>query len=105
MVLKKISLLRKDINTDKHLKKLGKLKNAIEENSIFKDEHIDILIREKQISSRMATSLINDSDIVAGIIENLIEVTELLYGTTDSLFESLDVMVGSYTRRPMTEDD
>jgi len=104
-VLREAYLIRKDSDPDKHLRKLKKLKDDIEENSIFKDEHIDILIREKQISSGMASSLINDSDIVAGMIENLIEVAELLYGTTDSLFESLDVMVGGYTRRPMTEDD
>ena len=104
-VLRETYLIRKDSDPDKHLRKLKKLKDDIEENSIFKDEHIDILIREKQISSGMASSLINDSDIVAGMIENLIEVAELLYGTTDSLFESLDVMVGGYTRRPMTEDD
>lgn len=104
-VLRETYLIQKDSEPDKHLRKLRKLKYEIEENSIFKDEHIDILIREKQISSSMATSLINDSDIVAGMIENLIEVAELLYGTSDSLFESLDVLVGDYKRRPMTEND
>ncbi|MEN8121025.1 MAG: Na/Pi symporter [Bacteroidota bacterium] len=93
-VLRETYLIRQDLEPYKHLKILQKLKYEIEENSIFKDEHIDILIRDNKITGSMATSLINDSDIVAGMIENLIEVAELLYGTSDSLFESLDVLVG-----------
>jgi len=102
-VLRETYLIHHDSEPDKHLRKLQKLKSEIDENSIFKNEHIDILIREKQISSSMASSLINDSDTVAGMIENLIEVAELLYGTSDSLFENLDVLVGDYTRSPMVE--
>lgn len=102
-VLRETYFIEKDSEPDKHLRKLQKLKFEIEEHSIFKDEHIDILIREKRISSSMASSLINDSDLVDGMIGNLIEVAELLYGTSDSLFESLDVLVGDYTRRPMVE--
>ncbi len=104
-VLREIYLIRKDLEPDKHLKILQKLESEIEENSIFKNEHIDILIRDKKITSSMATSLINDSDVVAGIIENLIEVAELLYGTNDSIFESLDVLISNYTRSPISEND
>ncbi len=102
-VLRETYMIQEDLEPDKHLRKLRKLKYDIVENSIFKDEHIDFLIREKQISSSMASSLINDSDIVASMIENLVEVAELIYGTSDSLFESLDVLVGDYTRKPMVE--
>jgi len=96
-VLRTTYLLRKEDNPEKHLKKLKKLRRGAEEHTVFTSSHIDNLIREKLISSNMASSLINDSDVVVSIIENLIEVAELLYGTDDSLFEGLDVLVGNYT--------
>ncbi|MBN1251728.1 MAG: Na/Pi cotransporter family protein [Bacteroidales bacterium] len=98
-VLRETYLLRKDKNPEIHLKNLSLLRKGAEEHTVFTSKHIDNLIREKLISSNMASSLINDSDIVARMIENLIEVAELLYGTKDTLFESLDVLVGDYTSK------
>ena len=52
------------------------------------DGSLDKLIREKKISSSMATSLLNDSEIVANLIKRLIETTELLYIHSDTLIGS-----------------
>ena len=49
---------------------------------------LDELIREKAITSKMATSLMNDSALVARICEKLIQVAELLYMQSDTILES-----------------
>jgi len=65
--------------------KLEKQKEKIRENDVLFNGTLDRLIRDKAITSKMASSLINDSAIVASISKNLIKAAELLYIETDVL--------------------
>lgn len=94
-VMRETYYLRKEHEPEKRLDLLSKMHKDIMKESILTSGVIDKLIREDLISSRMATSLINDSDIVNSMIENFIEIAVLLYGTKDLLFENGAVVEGS----------
>ncbi len=87
-VLREIHFTQKDNNPQTHLKNLRALKEKAITSDLLLDGTLDKLIREKKISSSMATSLLNDSDIVANLIKRLIETTELLYIHRDTLIGS-----------------
>lgn len=84
-VLREIYVTQKDTNPESHLIRLEALKEKAIQSDLLLDGTLDKLIREKKISSTMATSLLNDSDIVANLIKRLIDTTELLYIHSDTL--------------------
>lgn len=86
-VLREIYLTRKDEAPERHLEHLKSLKAKAIKSDVLLDGTLDNLIREKKISSVMATSLVNDSQHVANIIKKLIETAELLYIESDTLME------------------
>lgn len=85
VVLREIYTTRKDAQSERHLEKLEKLKAKAEKSDVMINGSLDALIREHKITSKMATSLANDSEVVARISEHLIETTELLYIDSDTL--------------------
>jgi phosphate:Na+ symporter len=87
-VLREIYATQKDNNPETHLKRLEALKEKAIKSDLLLDGTLDKLIREQKISSTMATSLLNDSDIVANLIKKLIDTTELLYTHSDTLIAS-----------------
>jgi phosphate:Na+ symporter len=87
MVLREIYLTRKDKHPEKHLERLEALKEKAIKSDVLIDGTLDKLIRERKISSVMATSLANDSDNVAGITRKLIETAELLYINSDTIIK------------------
>ncbi|MBJ6368106.1 Na/Pi cotransporter family protein [Snuella sp. CAU 1569] len=89
-VLREIYITGQDSNPEMHAKKLKKLKSKAVKNDALVDGTLDKLIRDNKISSVMATSLANDSDIVADISKKLIETAELLYIKQDSLLANLE---------------
>ncbi len=84
-VLREIYLTRKDESPEVHSNRLDALKEKAKKSDVLIDGTLDKLIREKKISSVMATSLANDSDNVTGITKKLIETAELLYIDSDTL--------------------
>jgi phosphate:Na+ symporter len=78
-ILREVYLTRKDENPESHLKRLEKLKNKAMKSDALIDGSLDKLIREKKITSVMATSLANDSNTVARVSQQLIEIAQLLY--------------------------
>jgi len=84
-VLREIYFTRKDETPELHLERLERLKENAVKSDVLLDGTLDKLIREQRISSVMATSLANDSDIVADIMKRLIETAELLYINSDTL--------------------
>ncbi len=62
------------------LEKLRELSREAEESIRRGNLEIDHLIREKEVTPQMASSLVNDHDNVNDMIENLIEVAFILYG-------------------------
>ncbi len=87
-VLREIHFTQKANDPQAHSKNLSALKVKAIKSDLLLDGTLDKLIREKKISSSMATSLLNDSDIVANLIKRLIETTELLYTHRDTLIGS-----------------
>ncbi|MBI9036055.1 MAG: Na/Pi cotransporter family protein [Bacteroidales bacterium] len=86
-VLREIYLTRKDETPEAHLERLETLKEKANKSDVLIDGTLDKLIRERKISSIMATSLANDSDHVASITKRLIEIAELLYIDSDTLIK------------------
>ena len=86
-VLREIYLIKNDVDPETHLEKLKKLKEKSAKSDVLVDGTLDKLIREKKISSVMATSLANDSSNVAGITKKLIETAELLYKNSDTIID------------------
>lgn len=86
-VLREIYFTHKDETPEAHLERLEALKDKADKSDVLIDGTLDKLIREKKISSVMATSLANDSDNVAAISKRLIETAELLYINSDTLIK------------------
>lgn len=86
-VLREVNLIKSSENPSEHLYRLEKLKAKADKSDVLLDGTLDKLIRERKISSVMATSLANDSDNVADIMKKLIETAELLYVDSDTLIE------------------
>lgn len=87
-VLREIYLLQNSEQPELHLEKLEKLKHKAQKSDALIDGSLDYLIRDKKISSTMATSLANDSATVASITKRLIETAELLYIDSDTLLRN-----------------
>ena len=84
-VLRKVYTLPSIENPASHLKMLEALKKKAEKSDILLNGSLEKLIQEKNISSEMASSLVNDSENIARIMKRLIETTELLYINTDTI--------------------
>ena len=92
IILREVYNLKKIDQPGKpQLKAIEKLKAKASKSDVLIDGTLDKLIRKGLITPEMASSLINDSDNVAGISKNLLEVAEILYFQTDTLlFEEDD---------------
>lgn len=86
-VLREVYLIKKAEDPESHLERLENLKAKADKSDVLIDGTLDKLIRERKISSVMATSLANDSDNVADIMKKLIETAELLYVESDTLIK------------------
>ena len=84
MILREIHLTKVAEDPSSHLDRLEDLKNKAKKSDVLMDGSLDRLIRENKISSVMATSLANDSEIVARITSSLIETAQLLYIDIDT---------------------
>ncbi len=69
-------------------KKIKRLKKLAKKEDYLLDGTLDNLIRQQKISSRMASSLANDSHNISVISTKLIEATELIYFHTDSFLKN-----------------
>jgi len=86
---KKISRLVKE-HIDKRQEKLIKHYFKIEKNDVLFDGTIDRLIRNNEITSEMASSLMNDSSLTSSINKHLIKAAELLYTNQDILMSEVN---------------
>ena len=74
-------------NLEAQHQKLLELQQKAKLHDVLVNGRLDELIRDKLIDSQMATSLMNDSALVARICEKLINVAELLYIQSDTILE------------------
>ena len=84
-VMREIYRTRNVKDIEEQQKKLMNLKRKAKMHDVLINGKLDYLIRERLITKGMATSLMNDSALVAKIVEWLINVAELLYFHSDSI--------------------
>jgi len=84
-VMREIYRTRNAKDIEEQQKKLMNLKRKAKMHDVLINGKLDYLIRERLITKGMATSLMNDSALVAKIVEWLINVAELLYFHSDSI--------------------
>lgn len=74
-----IEKIKENSNDIKALKTLELLRESIKNLDSVKNNKIDSLIREDKITSKMATSLINDSSFTYDVTQKLIQVATILW--------------------------
>lgn len=84
-VLREVYNLPMDGTSETYQKRLMDLRKRTNKKLKSDNEEINRLIREKLITTDMASSLVNDHDNVHNILNNLITVAELLYCRRDTL--------------------
>lgn len=87
-VLRVIYLFRTQDDNEKFYSKLVKLKKESKKAIHHSNSSINKLIRDDLVTSKMASSLINDNDNVNKAIEKMITIAELIYGEIDTLLEN-----------------
>ena len=83
--LRVIYSISQGIDPEKYLKDLQELEKFTHERMERGNIEIDALIRNDEITTDMASSLVNDQDHVEDLVEKLIIVAELLYISKDPL--------------------
>ena len=84
---RQIHQIKSSEHPDKHLQKLKKLKEKVERHDVLMDGTIDRLVRSSEITSEMATSLMNDNLYTTTISRNLVAIVELLYMQSDTILD------------------
>ena len=87
-VLRVIYLFRTQEDKELFYSKLLKLKNESNRAIHHSNNSINKLIKDDLVSSKMASSLINDNDNVNKAIGKMITIAELLYGEIDTLLDN-----------------
>lgn len=87
-VMREIYRTEKVEDLNEQHNKLKRLQKKAKYHDVLINGKLDELIRDKKINSKMATSLMNDSALVARICEKLITIAELLYIESDSILEN-----------------
>jgi phosphate:Na+ symporter len=82
-------------NITEQYEKLKKLRDKAKSHDVLVNGRLDNLIREHKIDSDMATSLMNDSALVALSCERLITVAELLYFKCDTILDNVHTNTGN----------
>lgn len=88
-VLQIIHKLSIDKNPKSFLETLERIRVKAREDDVLMSGSLDNLIRNKLITSEMATSLANDSKHVADICRHLVSAAQLLYIQSDTILEDL----------------
>lgn len=82
-VLRRLERVRECSDDSTMVLSLDELKIGMKENDIQLLNRLDKLVRENMISTKIATSLINDSSYAYDVTKNLVKMAEVLYSTGD----------------------
>jgi phosphate:Na+ symporter len=86
-VMREIYRIESSEDIQSQHEKLLSLQQKAKMHDVLVNGKLDKLIRDRLITSKMATSLMNDSALVARICEKLITVAELIYINADTILE------------------
>jgi len=78
-LIRELELVRIQPEDESHILALDNLRLEMKERDNHLNERIDLLIREKQINSHQATSLMNDSHYAFSITEKLVDMASILF--------------------------
>ncbi len=87
-ILRMLQNVKNAPDPTKYAKRIKKLKKLAEKEDFLLDGTIDKLVRDKKITSAMASSLANDSHNISIISKKLIEATELIYLHSDTFLSN-----------------
>jgi len=90
-LLRDIAAIAATEESENTLLLLSKLKLQTQKNDILSNGRLDELIRKKEITNNMATSLMNDSVYVYNIRMKLTNVAELLFTKRDAKLEEIQI--------------
>jgi len=93
-LLRDLDHLRNLSEEDREVLELDTYKANIEQKTSVEDGRIDRLIRKSQITSGMATSLLNDHGYTRDLIRSLVDIGMLLYGSKDAAQGDAEALVG-----------
>lgn len=82
-LLRELEVVRTQPEDESHILALDSMRLEIKERDIRLNERIDELIRQKQINSQQATSLMNDSHYAYSISTKLVDMASILFSEGD----------------------
>lgn len=98
-VLKEMSQMESNINNDNEIvSHLDKLRVKIKKYRKKTTTRLDKLIRNGEIDSFTATSILNDRTFTRDAVKSLLDAGKILYSTRDIEFENMDEMISLSSR-------
>lgn len=82
-LLRELEMVRTQPEDESHILALDSMRLEMKERDIRLNERIDELIRQKQINSQQATSLMNDSNYAFSITAKLVDMASILFSKGD----------------------
>jgi hypothetical protein len=93
-VIKEMNKMAKEIDKDtKIMSSLDKFRGKIKKYKKKTNSRLDKLIRNGEIDSYTATSILNDCAFTGDAVKGLLDVGKILYSTRDIELENIDEML------------
>ncbi len=89
-VVREIHLCSESENPLKHIRKLKKQRKKAEDMDVLQSGRVNKLLLDGEITSQMASSLLNDSEEARKIVRELVDIATLLYYPRDKLVEQIE---------------
>jgi phosphate:Na+ symporter len=89
-VVREIHLCSESENPLRHIRKLKKQRKKAEDMDVLLTGRVNKLLLDGEITNRMATSLMNDSEEARKIVRDLVDIATLLYYPRDKLIDQIE---------------
>jgi phosphate:Na+ symporter len=89
-VVREIHLCSESENPLRHIRKLKKQRKKAEDMDVLLTGRVNKLLLDGEITNRMASSLMNDSEEARKIVRDLVDIATLLYYPRDKLTDQIE---------------
>lgn len=89
-VVREIHLCSESENPLRHIRKLKKQRKKAEDMDVLLTGRVNKLLLDGEITNRMASSLLNDSEEARKIVRDLVDIATLLYYPRDKLIDQIE---------------
>jgi phosphate:Na+ symporter len=89
-VVREIHLCSESENPLRHIRKLKKQRKKAEDMDVLLTGRVNKLLLDGEITNRMASSLLNDSEEARKIVRDLVDIATLLYYPKDKLIDQIE---------------